>query len=63
MQHFTETSQLMAQDMALIQKQLYAIAIETIYQSIMKSKELAGSIAQFKFESDINMHSVGWLVD
>lgn len=63
MQHFTETSQLMAQDMALIQKQLYAVAIETIYRSITRSKDLAWSIAQFKFESDINMHAVGWFVD
>lgn len=46
-QHLAEASQLMAQDMTLVQNQLYAVALETIYRSIKKSKELAWSIAQF----------------
>lgn len=48
-QHLAEASQLMAQDMTLVQNQLYAVALETIYQyqSIKKSKELAWCIAQF----------------
>lgn len=46
-QYLAEASQLMSQDMTLFHNQLYAVALETIYQSIKKSKELAWSIAQF----------------
>lgn len=46
-QHLAEAFELMAQDMTLVQNQLYAVALETIYQSLKKSKELAWSIAQF----------------
>lgn len=46
-QHLAEAFQLMAQDMTMDQNQLSAVALETIYQSLKKSKELAWSIAQF----------------